>query len=98
LIITSWSDNAEELFGWSRADVLGKASFYKLIPKYDVLTVRHNLQQVIDQKKQHCVAEAKYVTKTGEIRLGKWYNRLEYDDKGNITSVHISIADITEQM
>ncbi|UCF42238.1 MAG: PAS domain S-box protein [Planctomycetota bacterium] len=94
--VTDWNTRAEELFGWSREEVLGRNFFDFLIPE----GARGQVEGVVGallrgELPSRSVNEN--VTKSGEIVLCEWNNAICYDDKGRVSGVVSLALDITER-
>jgi len=95
--VTGWNDRAEETFGWSRQEVLGKNFFEFLIPE----SARPRVEDVVEhllrgQVERDIVNEN--VTKRGEIILCRWNNSVFRDSAGDITGAVSLGLDITGQV
>ncbi|MHC4365579.1 MAG: PAS domain-containing sensor histidine kinase, partial [Planctomycetota bacterium] len=94
--ITDWNTRAEELFGWSREDVLGRNFFDFLIPEGSRGQVEGVVETLLrGELPSRNVNEN--VTKSGEIVLCEWNNTICYDDKGRVSGVVSLALDITER-
>lgn len=94
--VTDWNARAEELFGWSREEVLGRNFFDFLIPE----AARSQVEGVVEallrgELPSRSVNEN--VTKRGGIVLCEWNNTICYDDEGRVSGVISLALDITER-
>lgn len=91
--ILDWNDKAEQLFGWTKAEVLGKhiqAVFSNL--KSDDL---NRVVQKTLQKNQFTTEVGEIITKDGSLVTCKWHNKILFDEKGKIESILCLAEDIT---
>lgn len=94
--ITDWNTRAEELFGWSREEVLGRHFFDFLIPE----GARGQVEGIVEallRSELPSRSVNENVTKSGEIVLCEWNNAICYDDEGHVSGVMSLALDITER-
>ena len=97
-MITSWSAQAEIVFGWSKDEVVGKT-----IEELDLVFEEDadNVSSVIDALISGAISRSKYVnrnnTKNGKVIYCEWYNSVLKDDTGAIVSCMSLVQDITEK-
>lgn len=94
--VTDWNTRAEELFGWSREEVLGRNFFDFLIPE----GARGQVEGVVESLLRGELPSQSInenVTKSGEIVLCEWNNTICYDDEGRVSGVISLALDITER-
>ncbi|NQU09116.1 MAG: PAS domain S-box protein [Candidatus Abyssubacteria bacterium] len=94
--VTGWNKRAEEMFGWSKEEVLGQNFFEFLIPE----RARPQVEAVVDallkgDLPNHSINEN--LTKSGEIILCEWNNSIEYDSEGRVAGALSVGLDITER-
>lgn len=87
-----------EIFGYKKDELINQDYFNKLIPH----RIRARLRKAFNQSINEGLDFDRYyineiLTKSGEIRLIKWYNALIYDNSGNIQGILSSGVDITER-
>lgn len=96
--VRSWSDKAEELFGWREEEVIGQSNFFgKLIFDGDHQTARKKVLRAVQNQQSYFSAETRVNTKNGEKLICKWHNSLIYDRDKKLYSVHSLITDISGQ-
>lgn len=97
-VIKDWSEKAEELFGWSKEEVVRKKDVFEtLLPEEEVETSKKQFRDLVaDQTLQYTV-EAQNVSKDGKTRYCRWYNSLAYDEEGELASVRSLVSDITDR-
>lgn len=97
-LITSWSDQAEAIFGWSRKEVLGKSvEKLNLVYGEDVNHVTSVFDELSTGKRNNLKVVNRNNTKTGRIITCEWYNSVLKDDDGKIISCMSLVQDITEK-
>ena len=98
LIITSWSEQAEAIFGWSRAEVVGKSvEKLNLVYEEDVEEVNNVLNKLSAGKINSQKVINRNNTKSGRIITCEWYNSVLKNDDGKIISCMSLVQDITEK-
>lgn len=96
--VARWSREAETLFGWQAAEVLGKLpSEWKFIFPEDRAAVSQAIDHLIDGSQQRNVSLNRNYTKDGNVVYCEWYNSGLLDEAGNLVSVLSLILDVTQQ-
>jgi len=96
--VSRWSREAETLFGWQAAEVLGKLpSEWNFIFPQDQATVSQVIDQLISGTQQRNVALNRNYTRDGKVVYCEWYNSGLLDEAGNLVSVLSLILDVTQQ-
>jgi len=94
--VTEWNPAAEEIFGYSRHEALGRHAADLVIPDSALEHVDLIWRALIDGKGgTRSTNENK--TKGGEIRVCDWYNTTLVDTDGAIIGVASLVQDITER-
>jgi PAS domain S-box-containing protein len=95
--VTDWNSRAEELFGWSRGEVLGKNFFEFLIPE----GARPGVENVVEALLRGELPSRsgnENLTKGGSTIVCDWSNSILRDADGNITGAMSLALDITERV
>jgi PAS domain S-box-containing protein len=94
--VVDWNRQAEQLFGWTREEILDKVFFDYLIPKSATPAVAGIVDLLLaGQLPSRTINEN--LTKNGKTILCEWNNSIQRDSQGRVSGV-ISIAlDITER-
>lgn len=96
-IVTGWNRQAEEMFGWTREEVIGRSFFEFMVPESDRETVRQVVNDVVNRRLQvHSINWN--LTRNGRLIRCEWNNALQIDGEGHITGVIALAADITDKM
>ena len=94
--VTDWNCRAEEVFGWSGEDILGKNFFEFLVPESARPRVQDVVNALLRGEIQTDIVNEN-ITKNGEIRICQWNNSILYDNTGRISGVMSLGLDITEK-
>lgn len=96
--VQKWSDKAEELFGWSKDEVIGHPNFFERFIYENELEEAYNLvAEKVDAQERSFTVNGRVRTKKGEIRICEWHNTLIYDQTGNLVSVYSLVQDISDR-
>jgi PAS domain S-box-containing protein len=94
--VTDWNKKAEEVFGWSKEEALGRNFLDFLILEKD----RHQVENVVGRLLQgelpsHSINDN--LTKDGQVITCEWNNSALHDDDGNIVGAMSLALDMTER-
>jgi two-component system cell cycle sensor histidine kinase/response regulator CckA len=94
--VTDWNKKAEEVFGWSKEEALGRNFLDFLILEKD----RHQVENVVGRLLQgelpsHSINDN--LTKDGQVITCEWNNSALHDDGGNIVGAMSLALDMTER-
>jgi PAS domain S-box-containing protein len=94
--ITRWSAQARKLFGWSRAEVIGKHNLdLHLVHPSDRGKVASAIQRLINRAEPRNILRNRNFRKDGSILLCEWYNSALLDGAGRVHSILSLAQDIT---
>lgn len=94
--ITDWNQRAEELFGWSREEVVGRRFFEFLVPEGERLRVHAVVDDLVrSQQPSHSVTLN--CTKDGRVIVCQWNNSPLHDQAGQVVGAMSLALDITER-
>jgi PAS domain S-box-containing protein len=94
--VTGWNKRAEEVFGWTREEVLGKDFFEFLVPGSDWPDVEEAVAHVMSGAvPSHSINRNQ--TRRGEIITCEWSNTVFRGSEGNVEEILSLALDITER-
>ncbi|VXD25210.1 putative Histidine kinase [Planktothrix serta PCC 8927] len=92
LRIKRWSSQAERMFGWTSAEILGQQwSTFQGVFATDMLQVTQQMIHLIDGTQTHQIIEAQNRTQDGRVIDCEWYNSVVRDEDGSLVSL-LSLA------
>ena len=91
--VMGWNDRAEEIFGWSREEVLGRNFFEFLIPE----SVRPRVEDALLRGEMEPEVVNENLTKSGKIIICEWNNSTLRDNEGQAVGAMSLGLDITER-
>jgi len=95
-LIIDWNPAATAIFGYSKAEVLGRHPRDLIIPASAQLQLDQIFQRLLQgDKTAHSLNEN--VTKDGRLILCEWSNTPLQDQQGNFTGLLSMVQDVTEQ-
>ncbi len=96
-IIQKWSPWAENIFGWSEAEVVNKHfNELNLVFEEDAGAVVIIAQEMMTTAVDQNSIINRNITKAGKVIYCQWFNSVLKDEKGNVNSILSLIQDITE--
>jgi PAS domain S-box-containing protein len=96
-VVTQWSVEAEHIFGWEKAEVIGRRiDELSMIFEEDLPIVEKTMERLSGGKELKIVSENRNYTKKREVRNCIWYNSVLLDVKGQMSSVMSLVEDVTE--
>ncbi|NWG17240.1 MAG: PAS domain S-box protein [Chloroflexi bacterium] len=97
LNVTDWNPAAERLFGFSKAEALGKQALDFLVPDSAKQHVANVGRSLLEQKRPvRSVNEN--LTKDGRVLVCDWYNTPLVNERGEIVGLNSLVLDITERV
>lgn len=98
LQITGWSKRCEEIFGWSKAEVLSKKmTGYDLVHKDDLEKAKEVGNELSTGTVKGQISKNRNYTRSGAVVHCLWYNSNFKDDNGNVVSAMSLVQDVSEQ-
>ncbi|MBE9121377.1 PAS domain S-box protein [Tychonema sp. LEGE 07199] len=96
--VVRWSPVAEQIFGWSAAEVIGKYWHeWSIVYPEDFDLVSAVTNQLLQNKEPRTVCRNRNHTKDGSVIYCEWYNSALIDESGTLVSSLSFARDITEQ-
>ncbi|MEA5138363.1 PAS domain S-box protein [Arcicella rigui] len=97
LTVCSWSEQAENIFGWSADEVVGKSiNKLNMIFEKDIESVLKNSELMLSGKISRLTSKNRNYTKSGEVIYCNWHNSILIDESGDIISILSLVENITE--
>lgn len=97
-VVTRWTGNAENIFGWKESETLGKyLPDLNMVYVDDIQLVEKTMEQLLNGSTKTLVSSNRNCTKNGKVIHCVWYNSVLKNTEGKIVSVMSRILDITEQ-
>ncbi|ALP52929.1 hypothetical protein Tel_07055 [Candidatus Tenderia electrophaga] len=98
LCVSYWSPQAEIMFGWSAAEVLGRPWItWRFIHDEDRQWVEDATAELLSRRSSRSVIRNRNYTRSGEVRDCIWYNSILIDEQGDVLSILSQGNDITER-
>ena len=96
--VKHWSERAEQIFGWSKSEVMGKHwRDWQFVLEEDVEGVIEIASRLFDSTEPRNISHNGNYTKKGTIVICEWYNSVLLDEAGNLRSVLSLVQDISER-
>jgi PAS domain S-box-containing protein len=95
--ITFWNKRAEELFGWSSGEVLGKRPVDFMVHADDQANASKIMEEYALEKRESSFMEIRTVAKDGTVLHCLWYYSFLRDENGELETILSFVSDVTEQ-
>ena len=96
--VSRWTGQAEAVFGWSAAEVLGKRPFdWRFVHEADAEEVRRVMVDSAGRKTPRSVVINRNHTKAGAVIWCEWHNSVRYDEAGQIASCLSLVLDLSKR-
>lgn len=96
--ITRWTGQAENVFGWSPVEVVGKQPFeWRLVYDDDAEMVARLIGEMIAERNPRNVMVNRNYTKSGAVIWCEWHNSIRHDNQGRFVSFLSLVLDITQR-
>ncbi|MBC7935944.1 MAG: PAS domain S-box protein [Rhizobacter sp.] len=94
--VKTWSNRAEEIFGWTEAEMLEKPDALKaLVSKDDIHQVQQSIDGLSSRETNKGIMHLRNYTKNKEIIYCDWYNSVLKDNQGHVTGIMSLVQDVT---
>lgn len=98
LRVTAWSQRAEQIFGWSAVEVMGKSPFeWPFVHEEDEAAVRALEQRILKGNDLQVMIECRNYRRDGSVAHCCWYNSVLRDPQGRPLSVFALVDDVSEE-
>ncbi len=95
--IADWSRRAEEIFGWTRSEVIGKGwNDWTFIAPEDLALVEGKIARLFDGSDSFNTIENRNIAKGGRVLHCRWHNSALMDDHGTLSSILSLVEDTTD--
>ncbi|NQE34241.1 PAS domain S-box protein [Microcoleus asticus] len=95
--IVRWSPMAEQIFGWSAAEVIGKDWHeWSIVHQEDFEQVCAVTNQLLQGREPRNISHNRNHTKDGSVIYCEWYNSALIDESGTVVSILSFARDLTE--
>ena len=96
LRITRWSSEAQNVFGWSAEEILGKSiTEFRWVYEEDINNVQQESIALRDGSRPRSLYKNRNYRKDGSVIECEWYNSAIYNDRGKLLSIFSQILDVT---
>ena len=93
-----WSQQAEQIFGWTAAEVLGKSwQDWPFVVEADLPLVRDVVSRLTDGTEPRNICCNRNYTQNGAVVDCQWYNSVLLDKTGNVVSILSLVLDVTDR-
>jgi PAS domain S-box-containing protein len=99
LVIKRWSERAEEMFGWTASEVLGKCIYgadLSIIFKEDALG-KDKIDELLVSRVDSWKRNLRNYTKSGHIIYSEWCISVLRDEEGKVITLMALILNVTER-
>ncbi|MEG4346393.1 PAS domain S-box protein [Microcoleus sp. A003_D6] len=95
--VVRWSSMAEQIFGWSAAEVIGKEwPKWSIVHQEDLDQVCAVANQLLQGREPGNICHNRNHTKDGSVIYCEWYNSALTDESGTVVSILSFGRDVTE--
>ena len=96
--VLRWSPQAEQIFGWKTAEIIGKYWYeWPIVYSADFEEVKLITNKLLDGSESRNIGLNRNYTKDGSIVYCEWYNSALRDAEGKIVSILSFARDITDR-
>nr|WP_307734698.1 ATP-binding protein [Massilia oculi] len=97
-VIRLWNRRAEELFGWSAQEAIGRRiDALPVIHEEDAGKVAASIARLLDSATRYVKSENRNRTRDGRVLCCEWYNSVLHGEDGQIDRVFSLVLDVSER-
>ena len=98
LTIKQWSEKAQDLFGWTEDEVVGREDFFEeFVYTDEVEKAKERFKALRKSDRSGFSTEGRNHTKSGDVIHCEWYNSVLLDKNGSLVSIYAQVHDISER-
>ena len=91
-----WSPQAEKIFGWTEAEVMGHdMNDWNFVHPEDIPRVKATLGRLLDRSESRNTCINRNFTSDGRVIVCEWHNSALFNDEGELQSILSLASDIT---
>lgn len=95
--VARWSGRANEIFGWTADEVLGKTpEEIGFVYPQDIDSVTHTIDDLVQGRVPHNKSRNRNITRAGRVIHCEWYNSVHFDAAGHTISILSLAQNITD--
>jgi PAS domain S-box-containing protein len=95
--VKRWSSQAEEIFGWKTAEIMGKYWHeLSIVYEADLEQVNSVINKLLDGSEPRNICHNRNYTKDGAIIHCQWYNSVLKDASGKVVSILSFVRNVTD--
>lgn len=111
--VLRWSPRAQEIFGWSEAEVVGRhpdnwnfvptddaavgGETWRFVHSDDAVAVGARMQDLLHGLLPRNISVNRNLTRDGEVLHCEWYNSVRFDEAGGLNSIFSLVHDVSER-
>lgn len=97
--VVSWSDRAEQIFGWSESEVLGLHwTEWPFVPHEDHSHIADSVALQRRDAVPRSIVRNRNLTRDGRVLECEWFNSTLFDEHGEFESWLTFVVDVTERV
>jgi len=96
--VSHWSGEAEKIFGWTAAEMVGRAIMdLNIIYADDIPQVTRVVAELIEGTEKYVLSANRNYTKEGRVISCEWFNTILRNRDGQLIAVLSQVMDVTER-